>query len=974
VAQLVLILVISGLLFASWPIAAGYQWIQTDWQGGRTTPALQVGSWTDTYDNYYQGENENVLVAGEVKLENTVTPLANIATHVVISEVDAGNDWVELYNPTGSAIDIGGWTLDTSTYLDDATIPAGTTIQPYSFYSIGDAGTGADYTADAITVTLDDAWVQIQDAAGVTVDLVGWGGTAGSYEGTQYPNDLVTGITLERKAQATSTAASLAAGGADANLGNGYDTDNNANDFVEQSSPSLQTAASPAEEPVINVYKPAGWLESSIYDAVGIADWGVAVWNASIPTGTSLVVKLRTGGTENAYDGTWSAWYPHDNNTENTAMPDNRYVQYRVELYASTDNTLTPELYDITINYTLVNDFAISASPTSVTVIRGSSASTTVTVELTGTTPADVTLSGSWPYGAPAGVTATFEPDNGPASPTFTRTLTFTASPTATLENFIFRVTGQDGNLTRTFDFTLWVATFDFTLTASPDNLLMLRGETATSTIRVSLLAGDPATVELSGDWVDTAPTGVTATLSPTSGVPPFDSTLTVSVGTDAKGGSFLYRIVGSGGGKTSEIHVRIDVNVGLILTLATDKENYQKGETIRISGTAKDPRGENVENGTATIKLVYDNSVIQENSVSIENGIYAFDYPIWHGDPDGIWAVTVEAVDNLKNTATETVYITVRTPPGVAYYTVVIESPMGVITRTWGDLIEFSVRVTDDGVPVEGATVFFDAPTGERIYLSEVPGFPGYYTVAYTLRWDSKDDLGTWTVRINVEKIKSGGAVTGIIIREANLVVSLLSPKDRVEVGETAWIRVKVTYPDGTPVEDATLRVVTPAGVELTLEYEGNGIYSKAYKFTSRDVGTWNIQVGGEDLYGNTISLEGQIEVARMGILRTLTTYWWASLPILVALGGISAYLGRRTILVRKLKRVRKEIREIPKLKREVMIKYFKEGSIERDTYDELMDKYDMRLGELRKEEMRLSAKVGKKVKVKRAGRKRRR
>jgi hypothetical protein len=76
----------------------------------------------------------------------------------------------------------------------------------------------------------------------------------------------------------------------------------------------------------------------------------------------------------------------------------------------------------------------------------------------------------------------------------------------------------------------------------------------------------------------------------------------------------------------------------------------------------------------------------------------------------------------------------------------------------------------------------------------------------------------------------------------------------------------------------------------------------------------------------------------------------------------------------VRKLKGVRREIREIPKLKKEAMIKYFKEGSIERDTYDEMMDKYDIRLGELRKQEELLSAKVGKKVKVKKAPGKRKR
>ena len=41
--------------------------------------------------------------------------------HVVINEVehnppgnDAGNEWVELYNPTGSEVSLGGWTLSTT--------------------------------------------------------------------------------------------------------------------------------------------------------------------------------------------------------------------------------------------------------------------------------------------------------------------------------------------------------------------------------------------------------------------------------------------------------------------------------------------------------------------------------------------------------------------------------------------------------------------------------------------------------------------------------------------------------------------------------------------------------------------------------------------------------------------------------------------------------------------------------------------
>jgi hypothetical protein len=73
------------------------------------------------------------------------------------------------------------------------------------------------------------------------------------------------------------------------------------------------------------------------------------VWSQAAPFSTSLVVKLRTGGTQTP-DGSWSGWYTHGNNTENTSMPDNRYVQYRIEL-STTNITRTPELLDITLRY-----------------------------------------------------------------------------------------------------------------------------------------------------------------------------------------------------------------------------------------------------------------------------------------------------------------------------------------------------------------------------------------------------------------------------------------------------------------------------------------------------------------------------------------------------------------------------------------------------------------------------------------------
>jgi len=66
-----------------------------------------------------------------------------IAGHVVINEVELNPvgdytklpvQWVELYNPTSSPVNIGGWTIGATTGLQQAyTVSLGTSIQPQQF-------------------------------------------------------------------------------------------------------------------------------------------------------------------------------------------------------------------------------------------------------------------------------------------------------------------------------------------------------------------------------------------------------------------------------------------------------------------------------------------------------------------------------------------------------------------------------------------------------------------------------------------------------------------------------------------------------------------------------------------------------------------------------------------------------------------------------------------------------------------------
>lgn len=174
--------------------------------------------------------------------------------HVVISEFAtrgpsaATDEFVELYNPTSGPVSLSGWKLQYksasgTTWSDRAILPANATIPAHGFYLIVNTSyvgsVAADYSSGLWTSgtgMADSGHERLLDASSLEVDKVGYG-TAIDPEGSPAPNHgtSANGNSVERKALATSTADSLAAGGAHRLLGNGQDTNSNAADFVFQS-------------------------------------------------------------------------------------------------------------------------------------------------------------------------------------------------------------------------------------------------------------------------------------------------------------------------------------------------------------------------------------------------------------------------------------------------------------------------------------------------------------------------------------------------------------------------------------------------------------------------------------------------------------------------------------------------------------------------------------------------------------------
>ncbi|PIR94591.1 hypothetical protein COT97_00365 [Candidatus Falkowbacteria bacterium CG10_big_fil_rev_8_21_14_0_10_39_11] len=194
-----------------------------------------------------------------IYLDAAQVEAASAATTFMSADT-ASATFLELYNPTDSAIDIDNYMVQyrkaSDAWAEFGAVTTTTNVPSGGFYLIKASGgdqTLTDETAFDVAYNASSGNMAFRvctnsaDCASTVIDTLGLASSP-SYEGVAFDlSSWDTSMSFERKAYSASTVVTMSSGGGDVIAGNGYDSDVNTDDFVLRTTPDPQSLASSVE-------------------------------------------------------------------------------------------------------------------------------------------------------------------------------------------------------------------------------------------------------------------------------------------------------------------------------------------------------------------------------------------------------------------------------------------------------------------------------------------------------------------------------------------------------------------------------------------------------------------------------------------------------------------------------------------------------------------------------------------------------
>lgn len=489
----------------------------------------------------------------------------------------------------------------------------------------------------------------------------------------------------------------------------------------------------------------------------------------------------------------------------------------------------------------------------------------------------------------------------------------------------------------------------EFTVEINPQSLTIPAGGTGTSVIYVNFSLTISESIILQGDWIGNQPQGVLTSFSKTQDHISFISYLNFST-YNQEFGQYIYQLSITGETISFSKHIYVNISNNNIINFQTDKLQYEKGEQIDISGNISLYPQSNIDFAdTVSITLQYGDWK-RCLTTQMKNTTFEYSYNISYGDPEGNWNIAIIGEDIHGRQIQTNGTITVNIPSDKVRYKIVWFSPPKGAIYSRGSTIDISVYITEDNVGVKNAITRLILPNLEEINLTEIT--QGYYKESYVIPFDISSGpfvLTAECVYTNGTTLKVGGSTTSITIIPATIQIDLIEPtSDQFVVGETIDIVLDVTYPNASTLQNGTIQAVIFNDI-IPLHKQENGLYSAPYTIKDEHTGSFFISFTAKDIYDNSASFDHIIHLKEISVYSfPLTTFIIVSIIILLI--ASSLYYSKKYVSSQHYKNVEDEIKEIQKLQDEAAVKYYKTGSITRQTYDLLRKDHTERLEELKK------------------------
>jgi hypothetical protein len=302
--------------------------------------------------------------------------------------------------------------------------------------------------------------------------------------------------------------------------------------------------------------------------ALGDANWGECWVQCEVQflDGSTVLADVSEGLTNRGYfyDATGKNWsaaeWPSSSLSQRVTLTGTRLTMV-VGTDKATGDFTTVAFLGVT-QTTGSPNFALSASPASLSIAQGHQGTSTITATLSNGFDSAISLSAA---GAPSDTTVSLNPRTISAPGNGSSTMSITVGLSTPVGAYPITITGNGGGIQQNTTVTLTVTAQqqpNFTISASPSSVTVAQGNQGTSTITTMISGGFNNGISLSAAGM---PAGMTAGFNPNPIPAPGagSSTMTITVGSSTPTGSHPITVAGDGGGVQQNATVTVTVTAG---------------------------------------------------------------------------------------------------------------------------------------------------------------------------------------------------------------------------------------------------------------------------------------------------------------------------------------------------------------------------------------------------------------------------